>query len=147
MARLSDMGGVWDMATMAAVLRRYAAAEAAQVERARERVVAEREAAVATAPTAERVDAAVRGALAGRLGQTLVVRVGRGARGESAEVRLVALHRAGALCRTERGGPVWLSYRDLYAAHATVLAPVHIHGAVQRAVARLRRGAPRGDAR
>ena len=135
------------MATMAAVLRRYQAAEAAQVERARRRVEAERDAEAAVTPTAERVDQAVRGAMAGHLGRALTVRLGRSGRGETVTAQLTGLYQYGALGRTGRGMPVWLPYRDLYISHAVVLEPAGARGSVQRAVTRLRRGAPRGDAR
>ncbi len=135
------------MAVPATRVQRERAREAAQIERARRRVAAEREAEAAGIPTAERVDAAVRGALAGRLGQTLVVRLGRSGRGETVTAQLTGLYQYGALGRTGRGMPVWLPYRDLYCGHAVVLEPSGARNAVGRAVARLRRGAPRGDAR
>ena len=130
------------MAVLVARVHREREREAAQVERARMRVAEVRDAEATVLPTAESVAQVVRGALAGHLGMILTVRIGSPSRGQTVEIRLVTLCRAGVLCRTERGCPVWLSYRDLYAAHATVLAPVHVHGAVQRAVARLRRAAP-----
>ena len=135
------------MAVLATRIRRDREREVAQVERARGRVADVREAEAAVLPTAERVDETVRAALAGHLGRDLTVRLGRGARGETVEFRMAALHQAGALGRTERGLPVWVSYRDLYCAHAAILAPSHARDAATRAVARLRRGAPKGDAR
>ena len=128
-------------------MQRERETERVQVERARGRMETEREEVAAVLPDAERVDAVVRAVLAGHIGQVLTLRVGRGARSETKEVRLVTLHRAGALGRTGRGLPVWLSYRDLYCAHAVVLEPAGVRDAIGRAVARLRRGAPRGDAR
>ena len=121
--------------------------EMAQVERARRKVEEQREdeATAFAFPTADRVAQAVRGALAGCLGDVLTVRVGQGARSETKEVRLVTLCRAGALGQTQRGCPVWLAYHDLYCGHATVLDPPPVRDAVQRAVSLLRAGAPRGD--
>lgn len=135
---------------MAAVLTRVQRdreREQAQVERARRRVAGLREVEVAVVPTAERVDQEVRGAMAGHLGEVLTVRVGRKARSEAVTARLGALYRCGALGQTERGMPVWLPYRDLFAAHAEVLEPTAVRDAVGRAIARLRSGAPRGDTR
>ena len=133
------------MATMAAALRRNREAEQAQVQRARRRVDEERVAAAAVLPTAELVDATVRTALTPHLGDVLEVRTRyqRGAKGETVTARLSAACGHGVLLRTERGGtPVWVSYRDLYAGHATVLAPANARDATGRAVGRLRRGAP-----
>ena len=133
------------MAMLAARVQREREREVAQVERARGRVEKVREEETGTLPTAERVDQEVRGAMAGHLGEVLTVRVGRGARSETVTARLVALHRCGALSRTEHGMPLWLPYRDLYCAHAVVLEPAGVRDATGRAVSRLRAGAPRGD--
>ena len=119
--------------------------EMAQVERARRKVEEQREDEATALPTGERVAQVVRGALAGHLGEVLTVRFGRGARIETVDFRLVSFYRAGALGRTERGCPRWVSYRDLYCSHATVLDPPPVRDAVGRAIARLRTGAPRGD--
>ncbi len=134
-------------AVLATRVQRDREREQAQVERARRRVAGLREVEVAVVPTAERVDQEVRGAMAGHLGEVLTVRVGRGARSETVTARITALYRCGALGQTEHGMPLWLPYRDLYCAYAVVLEPAGVRDAVQRAAGRLRRGAPRGDAR
>lgn len=121
--------------------------EMAQVERARRKVEEQREdeATAFAFPTADRVAQAVRGALAGCLGEVLTVRVGRGARSETVEFRLVALHRAGALGQTQRGCPVWLAYHDLYCSHATILDPPGARDAMGRAVGQIKIAAPKGE--
>lgn len=134
-----------NVAVLATRLRREREREATQVERARMRVTEQREAEAAVLPDAERVDEVVRAALAGHLSGDLTIRLGRGARGETVTARIGALHRCGALSRTEHGMPVWVGYRDLYCAHAVVLEPAAVRDAVGRAIARLRAGAPRGD--
>ena len=116
-----------------------------QVERARRRVLEQKEDEATAIPTADRVAQAVRGALAEHLSEVLTVRVGQGVRSETKEVRLVTLCRAGALGQTQRGCPVWLAYHDLYCGCVTVLDPPSARDAVGRAVSRLRAGAPRGD--
>ena len=136
-----------DMAVLATRVRREREREAAQVERARGRVAAGRDAAAAVLPTGERVRAMMRAALAPHIGQVLTVRVGGSGRGsETMEIRLLALHETGALCRHRKGGwGCWLAYHDLYAGYTAILAPSNARDAMGRAVARLRRGAPRGD--
>lgn len=135
------------MATMAATVRRFQAVEQAQVQRARRRVLEQKENEAVALPTAERVDAAVRAALAPHLGIVLEVRLRyqRAAKEETVKARLVSVCQSGALCRTEQGCPVWLGYRDLYATHTTVLDPPTARDAVRTAVSVLRRGAPRED--
>ena len=136
------------MAVLAARVHRERVAEQAQVERARERVAAERENEATALPTADQVRVGMRAALAPHIGQTLTVRLGRSGRGaETVDVTVAALYRAGALCRTGRGCPAWLAYHDLYAGHAAVLDPPTARDAMSQVVARLRRGAPRGDTR
>ena len=134
-----------DMAVLATRLRRERERETAQVERARKRVAERREVEESGLPTAARVNEEVRGALAPHLGAVGTVRLGRGARSETKEVRLVTLCQAGALGRTQKGCPVWLAYHDLYCGCVTVLDPPSARDAVGRAVSRLRAGAPRGD--
>ena len=129
-------------------VRRERETERVQVDRARGRVEKVREEETGTLPTAERVDEMVRAALTPHIGAVLEVRTHyqRGAKGETVTARLCAVCGHGALLLTERGGmPVWVSYRDLYAEHATVLNPDAARGEVQSAVGRLRRGAPKGD--
>ena len=138
------------MAVLAERIRRERERELAQVQRARGQVEAEREAEAAVLPDAERVDEVVRAALAPHIGVVLEVRTHyqRGAKGETVTARLSAACGHGVLLRTDRSGmPVWVSYRDLYASHASVLDPPSARDSVQRAVGRLRRGAPRGDTR
>lgn len=113
------------------------------VAEVRRRVAAEREVEAVIVPTAARVRAALRDALAGYLGEVLTVRIGSGRSGETAEMQLVAGHEAGALCRTVRGEwGRWIAYHDLYTGHAAILAPLAVRNTAQRAIARLRAGAP-----
>ena len=136
-----------DMAVLATRVHRDHKRERAQVARARGRVAAEREEVAAVLPDAERVRAMMRAALAPHIGQLLTVRVGGSGRGsETMEIRLLAVHETGALCRHRKGGwGCWLAYHDLYAGYTAILAPLNARDATGRAVARLRRGAPRGD--
>ncbi len=124
-------------------VRREREREMAQVERARRKVEEQREDEATALPTAERVAEMVRAALAPHLRNAVDVRLRRtAAHGETVTATLIAVYGHGVLLRTERGMPVWVSYRDLFCDHAAVLAPVHVHGSVQRAVSRLRSAAP-----